>query len=252
MQTVWGRMGPGGFHRLQNDCDPTTSGLVGSIPTRSRHAPVTARCLTLVAAGLTLFAGLSNRASAQRDTLRAPVDSTRPPAARPGTPAGVAPASQRVRAAQPPISARRAFLYSLAAPGLGQSALRRPHAGALYFGLEILSVGMALKSRYDLQLAKARARDSVVLRYQLDPATGLPVLDTLGQPKVAEFARNRYDAERIRARRTHFEDWIAFLVFNHLFSGADAFVSAQLWDLPAQVGFQSVPGGTGLAIRVRF
>jgi len=111
---------------------------------------------------------------------------------------------------------------------------------------------MALKSHYDLQLAKDRARDSVVLRYELDQATGLPVLDTLGQPKVAEFARNRYDAERIRARRTHFEDWIAFLVFNHLFSGADAFVSAQLWDLPAQVGFQAVPGGAGLALRVRF
>ena len=111
---------------------------------------------------------------------------------------------------------------------------------------------MALKSRYDLQLAKDRSRDSVVLRYQLDPTTGLPALDTLGQPKVAEFARNRYDAERIRARRTHYEDWIAFLLFNHLFSGADAFVSAQLWDLPAQVGFQPAPGGAALAIRVRF
>jgi hypothetical protein len=246
-------MGPGGFHRLQNDCDPTTSGWVGSIPTRSRQAPVTARCLTLVAAGLTLFVGLSSRAAAQRaDSVRAPADTTRPPSVRPGAPVGVAPPSQRARAPQPPISSRRAFLYSLAVPGLGQSALRRPHAGALYFGLEILSIGMALKSHYDLRVAKDRARDSVVLRYELDQATGLPVLDTLGQPKVAEFARNRYDAERIRARRTHFEDWIAFLVFNHLFSGADAFVSAQLWDLPAQVGFQAVPGGAGLAIRVRF
>ncbi len=246
-------MGPGGFHRLQNDCDPTTSGWVGSIPTRSRQAPVTARCLTLVAAGLILCAGVSSRAAAQRtDSVRAPADTTRPPPSRPGTPVGVAPPSQRARAPQPPISSRRAFLYSLAVPGLGQSALRRPHAGALYFGLEILSIGMALKSRYDLQLAKDRARDSVVLRYQLDPATGIPVLDTLGQPKVAEFARNRYDAERIRARRTHYEDWIAFLLFNHLFSGADAFVSAQLWDLPAQVGFQAMPGGAGLVIRVRF
>jgi hypothetical protein len=180
------------------------------------------------------------------DTLRVTRDTTR---VRPAAPlAGVQP-----RALQPPISSRRAFLYSLALPGLGQSALRRPNAGALYFGLEILSIAMAIKSSHDLQLAKDRARDSVVLRYQLDPATGLPVIDpATNQPKVAEYARNRYDAERIRARRTHYEDWIAFLVFNHLFSWADAFVSAQLWDLPAQVGLQADPGAVGLSFRVRF
>ena len=112
---------------------------------------------------------------------------------------------------------------------------------------------MAIKSSEDLRLARQRARDSVVVRYEIDPSSGLPVIDqATGQPKVAEFARNRYDAERLRARRTHFEDWIAFLVFNHLFSGADAFVSAQLWDLPAQVGFQSAPRGAALAFRVRF
>ena len=33
----WGWMGPGGFRSLQNHCDPTTSGRVGSIPTLSRH-----------------------------------------------------------------------------------------------------------------------------------------------------------------------------------------------------------------------
>jgi hypothetical protein len=30
-------MGPGGFPSLQNWCDPTESGRVGSIPTLSRH-----------------------------------------------------------------------------------------------------------------------------------------------------------------------------------------------------------------------
>jgi hypothetical protein len=69
---------------------------------------------------------------------------------------------------------------------------------------------------------------------------------------VAEFARNRYDAERVRARRTHFEDWIAFLIFNHLFSGADAFVSAQLWDLPTEIGVEPAGRGGTLAFRVRF
>ena len=250
-------MGPGGFHRLQNDCDPTTSGWVGSIPTRSRHSAgmPRLRCLTLIiVVGASLALLPVQRGSAQRtDTTRSAGDTARraPQPARPPAPAGVS--SQRQRVAQPPVSAKRAFLYSLALPGLGQSALRRPNAGALYFGLEILSIAMAIKSSEDLRLARQRARDSVVVRYEIDPSSGLPVIDqATGQPKVAEFARNRYDAERLRARRTHFEDWIAFLVFNHLFSGADAFVSAQLWDLPAQVGFQSAPRGAALAFRVRF
>lgn len=212
------------------------------------------RCLTLTLLIGALLAMLpARRVLAQRtDTTRTTRDSLRPatPAARPA-PAGVS-TIQRLRP-QPPISAKRAFLYSLALPGLGQAALQRPNAGALYFALEILSIGMAIKSNEDLRLARERARDSVVLRFEIDQTTGLPVIDTAtGQPKVAEFARNRYDAERLRARRTHFEDWIAFLVFNHLFSGADAFVSAQLWDLPAQVGLQAAPRGAALAFRVRF
>jgi hypothetical protein len=196
--------------------------------------------------------GAASSGRAQRaDTLRTRDSLAAPPV----TPArvGIAPLQPQARSAQPPISSRRAFLYSFALPGLGQSALRRPNAGAFYFGLEVLSIAMAVKSHYDLRLAKARSRDSVVLRYELDPTTGLPVIDpATAQPKVAEFARNRYDAERVRARRTHFEDWIAFLIFNHLFSGADAFVSAQLWDLPTEIGVEPAGRGGTLAFRVRF
>ena len=143
-------------------------------------------------------------------------------------------------------------MYSFALPGLGQSALRRPTAGAIYFALEMLAITMAVKSHYDLRLAKERSQDSVVLRYEIDPATGLPLVDTLGNPRVAEFAPNKYTDELVRARRTHVEDWIAVLIFNHLFSGADAFVSAQLWDVPTEVGFQPAPKGVALAFRVRF
>ncbi|MGH7710989.1 MAG: hypothetical protein ACREOG_06875, partial [Gemmatimonadaceae bacterium] len=223
---------------------------------RFPHAPATRsstrrpRCLTLRAALVCSVLLLPQLAPAQRtDTVRTTRDTAVTPAPR--SRAGVS--AQQPRNVQPPISARKAFLYSFAMPGLGQSSLRRPTAGAFYFGLEMLSIAMAIKSHYDLRLAKDRSRDSVVLRYELD-ATGLPVIDSAtGEPKVAEFARNRYDAERIRARRTHFEDWIAVLVFNHLFSGADAFVSAQLWDLPTQVGFEPAPsGGVALALRVRF
>jgi hypothetical protein len=39
-------------------------------------------------------------------------------------------------------------------------------------------------------------------------------------------------------------------VFNHLISGAEAFVSAQLWDLPAQVSVQRTPIDTRIIARI--
>ena len=43
---------------------------------------------------------------------------------------------------------------------------------------------------------------------------------------------------------------LAVLVFNHLISGAEAFVSAQLWDLPGQVSMQRVAGETRITARI--
>jgi hypothetical protein len=56
----------------------------------------------------------------------------------------------------------------------------------------------------------------------------------------------------VKARRLHFEDWIAMLAFNHLFSAADAYVSAHLWDLPAQVEMRALPRGNGIGISIPF
>ena len=52
---------------------------------------------------------------------------------------------------------------------------------------------------------------------------------------------------RVRARRTHYEDWLAVLVFNHLIAGADAYVAAQLWDLPDKVAIRQTPFGPAIA-----
>ncbi len=46
--------------------------------------------------------------------------------------------------------------------------------------------------------------------------------------------------------------WIATLVFIHLFSGADAFVSSQLWDLPTQIELRVLPRGIGVDAKVPF
>lgn len=156
----------------------------------------------------------------------------------------------------PPITPRRAFLYSLALPGLGQAKLQRPSAGAVYATTEMLSLVMLGKSRYDLEIAKRRVRERVVDTYQLDGngaptfKDGLPVVkDTL----VSRYAQPRDDElrSRLKARRLHYEDWIALIAFTHLFSGADAFVSAHLWDLPKQVEIRSLPSGaTGVGARI--
>jgi hypothetical protein len=211
----WGWMGSGGPRGLQNRSGPTTSGWVGSIPTRSRHAGL---LLVLVALCLATPARAQELAGAR---------------------AGVS--------AGPPISPRRAFLYSFLLPGSGQAKLDRQGSGAMFFLVEVAALTMVHRSAEDLRIARSFAGDSMPLRYQVDPVTGIVVRDLDGDPVVAAWGRPRYDDVWVRTRRQHYEDWLAVVIFNHLFSGADAFVAAQLWDLPARVRLEHSP--QGLAIR---
>lgn len=62
----------------------------------------------------------------------------------------------------------------------------------------------------------------------------------------------RFTADLARARRLHVEDWVAVVVFNHLFAGADAFVGAQLWDAPVSVAVHPGPDGAVLVASLRW
>lgn len=187
----------------------------------------------------------------QRDTVRA----ARPDTVRPDT---TRRAVRVVDPFAPPISPRRAFLYSLAVPGLGQSRLHRSGAAAIYVAAEAVSIAMLGKSAYDLAIAKRRVNEVLVRSYRVD-AEGRPVFAG-GAPVVADSLRSRYAQpandelrSRLKARRLHYEDWVALLIFTHLFSGADAFVSAHLWDLPRQVEMRTLPSGSsGVGFRVPF
>jgi len=128
---------------------------------------------------------------------------------------------------RPPISSRRAFLSSFLVPGYGQSRLDRPRAAMLFSVIEVLSIGMAMKAEQDLHEAKGAPKDSVVNFYTLSGATQVP---------GGTYFKSRFNADRVNARRVHYEDWIAALVFNHLLAGADAYVAANLWDFRANVG----------------
>lgn len=151
-----------------------------------------------------------------------------------------------------PISPGRAFFSSLLIPGSGQAALDRPYAGGVFLLVEAISLSMLHRAGEDLHLARRFARDSVPLTYQTDPVTGVVAVDGDGAPVVATWQVSRYGRGIVRSRRLQVEDWMALLFFNHLFAGADAYVAAQLWDLPEMIGLRQTPFGPAIAATLRF
>ena len=150
--------------------------------------------------------------------------------------AGVAAAAVR-----PPLSPRRAFLTSLIAPGYGQAVLGRPNAAALFVLTEAIALLMVRETATELREAR-RLQDDTVALYFVN-ADG--VADTLYQAA-------RYPTALVRARRAHFEDWIAALVANHIIAGADAFVAAHLWDVPIRVGLRRDAEGGATIVSARY
>ena len=206
-------------------CEPRSTGARATFQ-RARTVNGLGREILRLATAVVLC--VPSSAQAQR------VDSTRtlPRVARVDTVTSAAPL--------PPLSPRRAFLYSLAIPGYGQSRLGRPIAGAVFFLTESIAIAMLRESRAELSEARLFRQDTIV-NIGNDPATGAAVLQ-----------RTSYNDELINIRRGHVEDWIAFLVGNHLFAGADAYVAAHLWDLPTQVSVEPTSAGPALVARIRW
>lgn len=117
---------------------------------------------------------------------------------------------------EPPTSPLAAFGRSLLLPGWGQAVMGRRVTGAVFVFWEGLTLTMYLKSLHQLGYLK----------------------------RVGE-------TERAEGKRQEIQDWFALLVFNHLMAGAEAFVSAQLWDFPVELDARVLPGGrTGIGARV--
>lgn len=138
---------------------------------------------------------------------------------------------------KPPLSPRRAFLYSALIPGSAQSILGRHKAAAIMLLVEGMSIAMLRESAADVREARRMSGDSVVTTYV--DANG----DALAKPNIVP---RRFDPQYVHSRQSHVEDWLAFIVANHLFSGADAFVAANLWDVPAQLSLRLGPAGARL------
>jgi len=228
------------------------SGLVGSIPMHSRHLQpnlvrlrsfglsllIEFRGLALLAAfGCALAPGRTASAqqvdSAKVGVRRTPADTVRKAGSQPTD-------SARKPLPRPPLSPRRAFLYSLVLPGYSQAVLNRPTAGALFVLTESIAIAMLRESSAELREARRFQTDSLVT-IGFDPATGAPI------PAVSGYTQHLVDV-----RRSHVEDWIAFILANHLFAGADGYVAAHLWDLPTQISVERRPAGTVVAAKIRW
>ena len=180
------------------------------------------RAALLASLALALIALPDDALAQQRDTV---------PVVRP-TPSLVVPK----QGSAPPLTPKRAFLYSLAVPGSAQSILDRPAAGALFVTVEAGSLVMVAKSLHDLNVARRQAADSIVVGFDTTGtgASGLPARPIRQASPLAV---------RVRPRRTFVEDWVTLLIVNHFIAGADAYVAANLWDVPTDVSVTPAPGG---------
>ena len=116
----------------------------------------------------------------------------------------------------PPISPRTAFLRSLLLPGWGQSTLGRHGTAALFVGFEGFAGMMYWKASWQLDYARARQK-------------------------------------YVKSHTQEKQDWLVLLIFNHVMAGAEAFVSANLYDFPASLKAQVMPDGRrGLAVSIPF
>ena len=105
-----------------------------------------------------------------------------------------------------------ALWRSLVLPGWGQAATGRNVSGALFVIWEGTTIYMTLKASQEADYFEA---------------AGLP---------------NQH------AKRQEVQDWMVLWGFNHLFSGAEAYVAAHLRDFPRDLRVRAFPGGVGVSL----
>ncbi|MDP3911705.1 MAG: hypothetical protein Q8Q14_15070 [Gemmatimonadales bacterium] len=105
-----------------------------------------------------------------------------------------------------------AFWRSLLLPGWGQAVTGRHTTGAAFVAWEGVTAMMTLKAQEEANYLKS-----------------------IGSPNT-------------RAKRQEVEDWLVLWIFNHLFAGAEAYVSAHLQDFPADLQVRAFPNGIGISL----
>jgi hypothetical protein len=80
---------------------------------------------------------------------------------------------------------------------------------------------------------------------------GVSLTMTLKAVHQLGYLREIGAVERVEGKKQEIQDWAVLLVFNHLMSGIEAYVSAQLWDFPVELEAKPLPGdrlGVGLRL----
>lgn len=120
----------------------------------------------------------------------------------------VLPADTLPRGVRPMGAFWRSFLF----PGWGQAVTGRKTTGAAFVAWEGVTAMMTLKAQQEANYFKA------------------------------------IHSQNLELKRQEVQDWLVLWIFNHLFSGAEAYVSAHLRDFPTDLQVRAFPGGIGVTI----
>ena len=105
-----------------------------------------------------------------------------------------------------------AFWRSFFLPGWGQAVTGRHGTGAAFVAWEGVTAMMTLKAQQEANYFK------------------------------------KIHSKSLDLKRQEVQDWMVLWIFNHLFSGAEAYVSAHLQDFPPDLRVQAVPNGIGFTV----
>ncbi|HXO85284.1 MAG TPA: hypothetical protein VN803_07140 [Gemmatimonadales bacterium] len=108
-----------------------------------------------------------------------------------------------------------AFWRSFLIPGWGQAVTGRHSTGAVFVAWEGVTAMMTLKAQQEANYFKS------------------------------------IHSNNLELKRQEVQDWLVLWVFNHLFSGAEAYVSAHLRDFPPDLKVRAYPGGIGITVPIR-
>jgi hypothetical protein len=112
----------------------------------------------------------------------------------------------------PGVRPMGAFWRSFLLPGWGQAVTGRKTTGAVFVAWEGVTAMMTLKAQHE-----ANYFESI-------------------------------HSQNLTLKRQEVQDWLVLWIFNHLFAGAEAYVSAHLRDFPTDLKVRAFPGGIGVTV----
>ncbi len=76
---------------------------------------------------------------------------------------------------------------------------------------------------------------------------GVTAMMTLKAQQEANYLKEIHSAN-LKLKRQEVQDWLVLWIFNHLFAGAEAYVSAHLRDFPPDLKVRAFPNGIGITV----